>query len=90
MRPEQAAGPTDAADTPTDDALSRRRFLRGAALAGGGVVAATVAACAPSVPTPRWTYGPTLAPSQPAAATSPSSPAPSPAASGATLPPGWS
>lgn len=83
--------------------MSRRHFLRGAALAGGGVVAATVAACAPSVPTPRWTYGPTPAPSQPAAATSPgpvptasmgpSPPAPSPAASGspgATIPPGWS
>jgi len=41
---------------PTD--LSRRGFLRGAVLAGGGVVAATVAACAPGVTPPPWTLGP--------------------------------
>ncbi|HJW23127.1 MAG TPA: multicopper oxidase domain-containing protein, partial [Candidatus Limnocylindrales bacterium] len=36
-------------------------FLRGAALAGGGLAAATLAACTP-VATPAWTYGPTLNP----------------------------
>jgi FtsP/CotA-like multicopper oxidase with cupredoxin domain len=43
-------------DQPTD--LSRRGFLRGAVLAGGGVVAATVAACAPGVTPAPWTLGP--------------------------------
>lgn len=43
--------------------VSRRNFLRTAALAGGGLVAAGLAACAPgSRPTAAWTYGPTLAP----------------------------
>jgi FtsP/CotA-like multicopper oxidase with cupredoxin domain len=37
--------------------LTRRRFLRGAALAGGGIVAATVAACAPTGAT-TWTEHP--------------------------------
>ncbi len=103
MRSEQAAGPTDATDTPTDGALSRRLFLRGAAIAGGGVVAATVVACVPEAAVPRWTYGPTLAPLQAGGSASPvpvptvsgghSSPAPSPAVSGSpgtTVPPGWS
>jgi hypothetical protein len=38
--------------------LSRRGFLRGAALAGGGLVAVGVAACAPSAGAPTWTFGP--------------------------------
>jgi FtsP/CotA-like multicopper oxidase with cupredoxin domain len=50
-------------DLPTpesvDDALTRRRFLRGAALAGGGLVAVGLAACAPAG-APTWTFGPTL------------------------------
>ncbi len=49
---------------PTDideSALSRRRFLRNAALTGGGLVAAAgLAACAPTS-TPGWTFGPVLA-----------------------------
>ena len=40
--------------------LSRRGFLRGAALTGGGIMAATLAACAPAAATPSWTYGPVL------------------------------
>jgi manganese oxidase len=41
-------------------ALSRRRFLRSAALTGGGLVAAAgLAACA-SAGTPPWTFGPVL------------------------------
>src|SRR6266540_753329 len=42
-----------------DGELSRRRFLHGAALAGGGLVAAGIAACAPAA-APGWTYGPPL------------------------------
>jgi FtsP/CotA-like multicopper oxidase with cupredoxin domain len=64
------------APTPAD--LSRRGFLRGAVVAGGGIVAATVAACTPAATTPpAWTYGPIGAPAAP----SPSSPAPTPGAS---------
>jgi FtsP/CotA-like multicopper oxidase with cupredoxin domain len=46
---------------PTDpaSALSRRGFLRSAAIAGGGLVAVGVAACAPAA-APGWTFGPTL------------------------------
>ena len=43
-------------------ALSRRGFLRGAVLAGGGVVAASVAACTSGVAKPAWTYLPIGAP----------------------------
>src|SRR5215213_1182976 len=47
-------------------ALSRRGFLGRAALAGGGLVAAAVAACTPgaasSSATPGWSFGPTVAP----------------------------
>ncbi|MFL5778449.1 MAG: multicopper oxidase family protein [Chloroflexota bacterium] len=45
-----------------DTDLSRRRFLRGAAIGGTGLVAATLAACAPTAIAPEWRYGPTLAP----------------------------
>jgi len=38
--------------------LSRRGFLRTAAVAGGGLIVAGVAACAPSVAAPAWTYRP--------------------------------
>lgn len=38
---------------------SRRRFLTGAVLAGGGLVAASIAACAPAASPPGWTLGPT-------------------------------
>jgi FtsP/CotA-like multicopper oxidase with cupredoxin domain len=39
------------------DGLSRRGFLRTAALAGGGLAAASIAACAPGA-APAWTFGP--------------------------------
>ncbi len=43
-------------------ALSRRRFLRNAALTGGGLVAAAgLAACAPAGSAAGWTFGPDLA-----------------------------
>ena len=66
----------DAPANPVPD-LSRRGFLRGAVVAGGGVVAATVAACAPAASSPAWTYGPLGAP----ATANPSSPAATPGAS---------
>jgi FtsP/CotA-like multicopper oxidase with cupredoxin domain len=46
----------------TAPGLSRRRFLGGAVVAGGGLVAATIAACTPAAPAPAWTYGPTRGP----------------------------
>ena len=72
--------------------LSRRRFLGTAVLAGGGLVAATVAACAPGAATPGWTYGPLGAAATPGPTTGPAttpeasmdhgaSPDPSPAGS---------
>ncbi|MEX1171116.1 MAG: multicopper oxidase domain-containing protein [Chloroflexota bacterium] len=60
-----------------DPSLSRRRFLRGAALAGGGLIAAGVAACAPGAGTKAsWTLGPEGIPSADPGAASPT-PAPS-------------
>jgi len=81
----------------TDEAaLSRRRFLRNAALTGGGIVAAAgLAACAPAGTGSGWTFGPPLAagsaaPSATAsaAASAAHSMAPSPAASGSAAPGG--
>ena len=43
---------------PIDSAVSRRGFLRGAALTGGGLLAAGLAACAPATAAPTWTYPP--------------------------------
>ncbi len=83
--------------------LSRRGFLRTAALAGGGIAAATIAACAPSGTTPMWTYGPTTS-REPAGSPEPGAPTATPAATpaasvaptatpaatdGGTIPPGW-
>ena len=81
----QAAVPTAALPGPSGellpDPLSRRGFLRGAALTGGGLVVATVAACTPGGAA-RWTYGPLVTP--PAAGAASSSPgtglSPSPSA----------
>src|SRR6266542_3311130 len=91
--PEQIVDPSlDPAEQPGHSALSRRGFLRGAAVAGGGIVAATIAACAPAA-APAWTYGPTV--TQPPAGASPApgtsaaaSPPPSAAASPAASPAG--
>jgi FtsP/CotA-like multicopper oxidase with cupredoxin domain len=82
--------------------LTRRGFLRGAAVAGGGLMAVGIAACAPAASAPAWTYGPTLpagsgAPAPTSAGTASlatpaasaaASAAPTPAASG--IPAGWS
>jgi len=89
---------------PTDQALSRRGFLRGAAVASGGLLAAGLAACAPTAAAPLWTYPPVASPNPgapsagaPAAsasalpAVSPSATAasPAPATSTGPIPPGW-
>ena len=87
------------------DSLSRRGFLRAAALTGGGLAAASIAACAPAA-APVWTFSPSRSGDPNAAAASPTAAAASPAmshgpthsgvpatpaASGSTdLPPGWS
>ncbi len=85
-----------------DPNLSRRGFLRGAAIAGGGVAAVSLAACAPATTGAGWTFGPPLsaaasvAPSPSAVAVASATPAhgtdpvtsPSPSSSG-PIPPGW-
>ncbi len=109
--PEERTAPDDPADgsavdpvTTSEASLTRRRFLAGAAVAGGGIVAATVAACTPATGA-SWTFGPTGAPAgsaSPAASAAASaaasmsmpagsaSPDPSPSASApANLPQGW-
>ena len=71
--------------------LTRRGFLRGAALAGGGLVAVGVAACVPNAAAPTWTLGPVVPPgtaagpvaSAPAASPSHDHASPAPSASGA-------
>jgi FtsP/CotA-like multicopper oxidase with cupredoxin domain len=68
-------------DEPDASALSRRRFLTAAAVTGGGLVAAGVAACAPAVAAPAWTYTPEQTPAGNAPSPSASVVASSPAAS---------
>ncbi len=74
---------SDDADQAVASGLSRRGFLRGAAIAGGGIVAATIAACAPAA-APTWTYGPSVTKAPTAGASSaPASAAASAAATAA-------
>jgi hypothetical protein len=49
--------------------MNRRRFLRGAVVAGGGLAAAAVAACTPSASIAPWVYAPVATPSGIPAAT---------------------
>ncbi len=97
-RDPEAAGPIA-----LDASLTRRGFLRGAALAGTGLVAATVAACAPAA-APSWSYAtskpgplPTTPAATPAPTASPVATAPptfaatpAPSVPAAAIPPGWS
>ena len=66
-------------ESPSDtlEPMSRRRLLTLGAITGGGLVAATVAACAPGSSTPAWTFGPGVAAPIGSAAASASPPAPS-------------
>ena len=57
----------DLATDPTPN-LTRRGFLRTAALTGGGLVAVSVAACAPAATGAGWTSGPGLPSAAPGAA----------------------
>ena len=67
--------------SPDPSPLTRRGFLRTAAVAGGGLVAATVVACAPASTRPAWSYGASLPPTASAGASSAPAAAPSAAAS---------
>ncbi len=55
-----AAGDQPASGPPVS--VSRRGFLRSATVAGGGLVALGIAACAPAATSPAWTLGPTIPP----------------------------
>ncbi len=86
-----------------DPSLTRRGFLRGAALAGTGLVAATVAACAPAA-APVWEFAtskpvpstppgsavPSAAPSEMPGMTAAPSASPAPSAPVGNIPAGWS
>jgi hypothetical protein len=99
--PSAGAEPTSSSEA-IDRTLTRRGFLRGAALAGGGIAAATIAACVPPTP-PGWTYAPIASPggaTGPSPTASSGTPAPSPTAPasvppsgspgpGGAIPPGW-
>src|SRR5439155_27296375 len=50
--------PVSAESMPDTSRLSRRGFLRTAVVAGGGLIAAGVAACAPTAGAPTWTFPP--------------------------------
>ncbi len=80
--PDDSGPPSDRAlDAPTLPELSRRGFLKGAALAGTGIVAATVAACAPATGIVNWTEKPR--PAGLVTATAPPTEPPTPAATAA-------
>jgi FtsP/CotA-like multicopper oxidase with cupredoxin domain len=67
---EESPGP------PAAESVSRRGFLRGAAVAGGGLIVAGVAACAPNASGPTWTFGPSAVPAtaaQPSGSSAPTS-----------------
>jgi FtsP/CotA-like multicopper oxidase with cupredoxin domain len=69
--PTAELGPTSPAPDLDRAALTRRGFLRTAALTGGGLMAVTLAACSPASARPSWTYGPGLASGAPASSGSP-------------------
>ena len=103
--PTSSPDPETTEPTGLDASLTRRGFLRGAALAGTGLVAATVAACAPAA-SPAWTYAtskpqpsastppataePTAAPSEMPGMSAAPSATPAPSAPAVEIPEGWS
>jgi FtsP/CotA-like multicopper oxidase with cupredoxin domain len=100
------SAPLSGATTADPPAVSRRGFLHGAAVAGGGLVAMSMVACAPASSRPAWSYGPSSAPGASTGASAPSaapsmdhgasanpSGSPAPGASGTppgAIPAGWS
>jgi FtsP/CotA-like multicopper oxidase with cupredoxin domain len=68
--------PTPTDPSPAPSPLSRRGFLRAAAVTGGGLVAVGVAACTPGATGPGWTYGAPVATGAPPS-DHPPAPAPS-------------
>jgi len=105
VTPPPSASPAEPTDDAVDEAissLSRRGFLRVAGLAGGGLMAASVAACQAAA-APAWSFGPvatagaasqapTTAPATPGASASvaPSASASASASPVPNLPKGWS
>jgi len=75
--PTVSTGSTTEDPTPS---LTRRGFLRGAAVAGAGLAAVTVAACAPGT-SAGWTYPPGGASPRPSGEPATASPTPAPTAS---------
>ena len=67
--------------SPTPTETSRRQFLRGAVIAGGGLAAATLAACTPTSKLPAWTYAPNPTSNGAAATAAAATPGPTTAAS---------
>jgi FtsP/CotA-like multicopper oxidase with cupredoxin domain len=80
LPPVQSPATAGSSGDAVGSTISRRKFLRSAAIAGGGVVAASVAACAPATSGAAWTFPPPaaggVAPT-PAASGGAGSPAPS-------------
>jgi manganese oxidase len=63
------------------ESLTRRGFLRGAAVAGGGLVVAGIAGCAPTSGAQNWTYAPPGSPATGAAQPSAAQPLATPTTS---------
>ena len=71
--------------TTIDPGLSRRGFLRTAALTGGGLLAVGIAACAPTTGAPKFTYAPPV-PAGPAGSGGLITPSAEPGMSGMPMP----
>jgi FtsP/CotA-like multicopper oxidase with cupredoxin domain len=91
---DQTTAPAIRSAADTDSLLSRRGLLRLGALTGGGIAAATLAACVPAGGPPTWTFPPPAAtnPTAPGSSPSPTSEpshdashAPGPTTSGAPV-----
>ena len=86
---DESAAPVLASrsDGPPNAWLSRRGFLRASALTGGGIAAASLAACVPAAAAPAWTFPPPAAPGAPSpSAVAVASTAPSHGATHSTAP----
>lgn len=69
-KPAERSDPAPTSDPEPASALTRRGFLRAAAVTGGGLAAMSVAACAGPTPTSGWLSGPSAAPGASAPAAS--------------------